>query len=90
MGIPDQRVSKTSAKSYGKRLVCSTSDYSCELLLSFAPGSGSVSRALMERASSTSDSCTLEIKINSMRVCVSENTSPNLLKMVLQVAADVK
>lgn len=49
-----------------------------------------VPAALMERTSSTSDSCTLEIEINSMRVCVSENTSPNLLKMVLQVAADVK
>lgn len=49
-----------------------------------------VPAALIEHASSTSDSSTLEIEINSMRVCVSENTSPNLLKMVLQVAADVK
>lgn len=49
-----------------------------------------VPAALMEHASTPSDSCTLEIEINSMRVCVSENTSPGLLKMVLQVAADVK
>ena len=49
-----------------------------------------VPAALMERESSTANSCTLEIEINSMRVCVSENTSPNLLKMVLQVTADVK
>lgn len=49
-----------------------------------------VPAALIEHANASSDLCTLEIEINSMRICVSENTSPSLLKMVLQVAADVK
>lgn len=49
-----------------------------------------VPAALIENENSSADSCTIEIEINSMRICVSENTSPNLLKMVLQVAADVK
>lgn len=49
-----------------------------------------VPTALMEHTNSSSNPCTLEIEVNSMRVCVSENTSPSLLKMVLQVAVDVK
>lgn len=49
-----------------------------------------VPAALIEHAHTSSDSYTLEFEINSTKIGLSKNTSLSLLKIVLQMAADIK
>lgn len=49
-----------------------------------------VSSELMNQSSQVTNTSGLELTVNHMHIHVTESTSPELLRMVLQVAADVK